>query len=257
MYQYIIRDLFWKTVVSRGYAISTITRDTVMTNGKHYFVFNWRPDSDFGNIVRTDSNQIFFYRDGKEYSVFRFDSASGANWTTPAGDMTYDWSGSEELFGDSTQVAGFRKGGITYANYRFSDRFGPTRFEDYQDMGGFLPVSQYDLVGCVLNGQTYGTISSADDNERNSLPRKFTLHQNYPNPFNPTTTISYDLPVRSRITLKVFNVLGQEVATLVNGEVEAGRHQVLWNAAGVPSGVYVCRMNAGHFVETKKMILVR
>lgn len=86
---------------------------------------------------------------------------------------------------------------------------------------------------------------------------KFSLSQNYPNSFNPSTTISYDLPVRSHVTLKIFNVLGQEVATLVDGAVEAGRHQVNWNAEGLPNGMYFYQLRTNRFVETRKMLLLQ
>jgi hypothetical protein len=103
------------------------------------------------------------------------------------------------------------------------------------------------------------TITSVSDVDANSAmqPAEFVLLQNYPNPFNPTTTITYDVPMRSRVTLKIFNVLGQELATLVDGEVEAGRHQVHWKGTGLSSGVYLCQLKANSFVETKRMILVR
>jgi hypothetical protein len=88
-------------------------------------------------------------------------------------------------------------------------------------------------------------------------PSTFKLHQNYPNPFNPSTTISYDLPTRSHVTLRIFNVLGQEVATLVDDEVRAGRHEVGWNAARMTSGVYLYQLKANRSIETKKLILLR
>jgi hypothetical protein len=88
-------------------------------------------------------------------------------------------------------------------------------------------------------------------------PVSYSLFQNYPNPFNPSTTISYDLPTRSHVTLRIFNVLGQTVETLVNGNAEAGRHQVQWNPGHLASGVYFYRLQAGNFVENKKMILLR
>jgi hypothetical protein len=88
-------------------------------------------------------------------------------------------------------------------------------------------------------------------------PMGFALMQNFPNPFNPATTIQYALPQRSHVTLEVFNVLGQPVATLVNGEVEAGEHAVQFDAAGLASGVYFCRMQARGFTQTRAMCLVR
>jgi hypothetical protein len=88
-------------------------------------------------------------------------------------------------------------------------------------------------------------------------PTTFKLYQNYPNPFNPSTTISYDLPVRSRVKLSIYNLLGQEVATLIEGEQEPGRYNVNFDASGLPSGVYFYRLEAGNFVEQKKMILIK
>jgi len=89
------------------------------------------------------------------------------------------------------------------------------------------------------------------------VPLAFTLDQNYPNPFNPSTTIRYGLPNRSHVTLKVFNALGQELAQLVNGEQEADYHEIKFDASGLASGVYFYRMQAGDFVEARKMLLVR
>lgn len=89
------------------------------------------------------------------------------------------------------------------------------------------------------------------------LPNSFSLGQNYPNPFNPTTTISFSLPSRSFVSLKVFNVLGREVATIVSEELPAGNYIRQWNAAGAASGVYYYRASAGRFTETKKMVLLR
>jgi hypothetical protein len=91
----------------------------------------------------------------------------------------------------------------------------------------------------------------------NSLPVVFALHQNYPNPFNPTTSLNYDLPATVHVTLKVFNVLGQEVATLVDKTQTAGRYNVSWNASGVGSGVYFYQILAGSFIDVKKMAIMR
>ena len=81
------------------------------------------------------------------------------------------------------------------------------------------------------------------------------LGQNYPNPFNPSTTIRYGLPNRSHVTLTVFNTLGQQVAQLVNGDMEAGYHEVKFDASKLASGVYLYRMQAGSYVETRKLLL--
>jgi photosystem II stability/assembly factor-like uncharacterized protein len=88
-------------------------------------------------------------------------------------------------------------------------------------------------------------------------PETFSLQQNYPNPFNPTTTIEFSLPHSGYVTLKIFDLLGAEVATVVARELTAGSHRVDWNAADFPSGVYFYRVIAGSLVQTKKMVLMK
>lgn len=89
------------------------------------------------------------------------------------------------------------------------------------------------------------------------LPERFTLSQNFPNPFNPNTMISFQLPVSGKILLRVYNQLGQEVASLTDGFRQAGRYKLEWNASGFPSGVYFYRLQVGSFAETKKLILLK
>jgi poly(3-hydroxybutyrate) depolymerase/N-acetylneuraminic acid mutarotase len=92
---------------------------------------------------------------------------------------------------------------------------------------------------------------------KNQTPDDFVLHQNYPNPFNPVTTIGYQLSVPNQVELSIYNTLGQKVTTLVSQKQPAGKYQVQWNASGFASGVYYYRLEAGEFVDVKKMILIR
>jgi len=89
------------------------------------------------------------------------------------------------------------------------------------------------------------------------IPASFTLYQNYPNPFNPTTNISFTIQSKSFVTLKVYDLLGRDVATLISQELPAGTYPQQWNAAGMPSGVYFYRLQTGSFIETKKLILLK
>ena len=115
------------------------------------------------------------------------------------------------------------------------------------------------IVGFAVGGsQTVKfTISLTEVAPQAGIPQRIRLHQNYPNPFNPTTTIKYGLPERSHVTLTIFNTLGQQVGTLVEGEVEAGYHEVKFDASHLPSGVYLYRLQAGNRIEVRKAVLMK
>jgi hypothetical protein len=113
-------------------------------------------------------------------------------------------------------------------------------------------VREVDLNGSVRYSQAASTIA---------VPgftfSAFALEQNFPNPFNPETTLRYTLPLTSRVSLVVFNVLGETVATLVNGEEEAGTHEVRFTPAGLSSGIYYYRLSAGNFLKTKSLTILK
>lgn len=101
------------------------------------------------------------------------------------------------------------------------------------------------------------SVGATDVCDANPIPSEYALVQNYPNPFNPSTTIRYALPERSHVTLTVFNMIGQKVAVMVDGEQNAGYHQAVFDASGTASGVYLYRLEAGEYVETRKFVLVQ
>ena len=99
--------------------------------------------------------------------------------------------------------------------------------------------------------------TTVKESSTNRLPTRLILSQNYPNPFNPSTTISFSLPSKSFVILKILDILGREVSTLVNEELPAGNHSWQWNATNTSSGIYFYRLQTGLFTETKKIILLR
>jgi hypothetical protein len=111
-------------------------------------------------------------------------------------------------------------------------------------------------VVCLNPISSLATPVSAIDS-RDRICTEFLLNQNYPNPFNPTTTIRYALAQRSHVTLSVYNTLGQQVSTLVNETQDSGSHDVRFDGSGLASGVYFYRLQAGNFVQTKKLLLLR
>jgi len=100
-------------------------------------------------------------------------------------------------------------------------------------------------------------VTAVEERRQHFIPITFDLKQNYPNPFNPTTTITYELTKRERVTLKIYNVMGQEVATLVEDEQSAGLHNVVFDANEMASGIYVYTLRAGQFTVSRKMTLVK
>ncbi|MBM4158154.1 MAG: T9SS type A sorting domain-containing protein [Ignavibacteria bacterium] len=116
---------------------------------------------------------------------------------------------------------------------------------------------QNDVNKEVINsGRGYYIPTSVTGNNP-SIPSKYALHQNYPNPFNPATKISYDIPVSGEVSLKIYDMLGKSVATLVNGFVPAGKYEYVFNASNLPTGIYMYELNTGNFSETKKMLLIK
>ena len=114
-----------------------------------------------------------------------------------------------------------------------------------------------DQYGRDIHIQRLNDILASADPHVSSLPETYALYQNYPNPFNPTTTIAFDLPQASDVELKVFDLLGREVKSLVNQSVAAGHHAVQLDASGLPSGLYVYRINAGSFSESRKLVILK
>ena len=113
----------------------------------------------------------------------------------------------------------------------------------YQVLPGFWNTYYQDVLVNVENEE--------------AVPTVFKLEQNYPNPFNPSTIIKFAVPQRSNVVLKIYDILGSELVTLVNEELESGWYEKVFNASGYASGMYVYRMQAGDYLSTKKMLLVK
>jgi len=115
------------------------------------------------------------------------------------------------------------------------------------------PDKGFDIYGRIINA---GKLTPVEEEVINT-PARYQLFQNYPNPFNPATTITYSIPENSKVELRVFDMLGKEVLTLVNEEKSAGEHKVTFNASHFVSGVYIYNLTAGAFTQTRKMILLK
>lgn len=174
--------------------------------------------------------------------------------------VTLNWSTASELNNRGFEIQ--RKDADQYSTIGFVDGKGTTTeiqsysFTDKNISSGFYSyrLKQLDFDGTF----EYSNVIEVDV----TTPKQFELSQNFPNPFNPSTTISFNLAVDSDVQLKIFNVLGQEVTTLVSSRIAAGRQQVGWDASGVNSGVYFYQIDAkgvdgSSFTSTMKMLLTK
>jgi hypothetical protein len=126
------------------------------------------------------------------------------------------------------------------------------------EYSGLLTLSSNDPFNPLVHIPIYVSVTEAMGIAQNlTFPTEFKLTQNYPNPFNPSTTIEFELPTSAFVTLKVYNLLGEEIATLVSEQRTAGIHKLNWDARGLASGVYLYRLEAGDNVQSKKLILMR
>jgi hypothetical protein len=143
-------------------------------------------------------------------------------------------------------------GGITWVKQTCPSRndFRGVSFSD-ADHG-----TAVGLYGTILRTNN-GGVTFVNEGTLPGVPENYSLSNNFPNPFNPTTRIRYSIPNVSRVLVKIYDVLGNEIETLVDQEKPAGTYELNWNAEGLPSGVYFYQLKAGEFIQTKKMILLK
>jgi hypothetical protein len=121
----------------------------------------------------------------------------------------------------------------------------------------FEPSPAWFLVGTVIDGDTLGTIVVSVSEPDGTIPEGYYLSQNYPNPFNPETTIIFTLPVRSRVKLVIYDMLGRLVDTVIDKEMEDGSYSVQWIPRALSGGVYIYELRAGHYTLRKKLIYLK
>ncbi len=248
--------------------------DTLLPNGFHYetMVYNSdniyeRIDSLTGCVFRYDSSSP-----NKERQVDSLFAALGDTFLTIEKNpysllgsfkASYASVMSDTILGAPTRTKSFREfppviDAEGEFDYTLSSGFGLCSFDD----SWFGGCSDTYLVYAKINGKEYGTKILVGVKNPPVVPAVFALFQNYPNPFNPSTTINYQLPIISHVTLEIYNVLGEKVVYWDYGMMDAGRHNQVVNMTRFPSGVYFYRLsthgNDGKdFVSTKKMILLK
>ena len=186
---------------------------------------------EFDSLVVTNVNPIFI-----DPSIFEVSNSAAATLVRADGRNTYTVDTSKASSGYTVLKVGTKIGKLTGIIYYNNNNYM------------IVPRTNADYV----NVGTTGIVQ-----DRLSLPAKFSLDQNYPNPFNPTTIIRYSIPTTGMVTLKVYSILGQVVATLVNNQQTAGTYNVLFDASRLSTGMYIYRISSGSFVQVKKMLLLK
>jgi hypothetical protein len=227
-----------------------ILGDTTLLNGKTYVIY-----TGFGlgaNFLRQKGAKVFAFSfiDSMEYVLFDFAAS-------PKDTICHHLRGTRTIvlsdkYADTwvfLDLVGNGPGSYDFYDWFIRDSIGLT---------GLIaePGEHFYLTGAIVNGKVIGLIT--DVQTRNlTLPESPILYQNYPNPFNPSTNISFAISERSLVSLRIFDLLGREVKIIVSEVMDPGYHSCQWNASDIPSGVYFCRLQAGSYGESKKLVLLK
>ncbi len=255
---------------TRDTILVKVLSDTTMSNGKTYYKLN--STFIFFDLIRADSVGIYYYDtlNTREWLFYKYNIGIGDynggpnNVYLSVGYMMneadsnrynkiYKFAESKKLlWGDSALILNY------YYDTGNDDSFSIYISPKYGFIGGHASgLSNHDLtlLGCKISGVSYGKITRINNAE--VYLSQFKLAQNYPNPFNPTTTIAYSLSEDQLVKLKVYNILGKEVTTLVNEIQSSGQHKIIFDASGLSSGIYFLKFFAGKNQDVKKMLLMK
>ncbi len=246
------------TTADQGYSVQQtsdggyiVAGNTVRGNGFYDFY-----------LIKTDSSGDSLWT--RTYGGSADDAAEFVRQTLDDGFILTGYTDSYGAGGSDVYIVRTNSSGDTLWTRTYGDSLSDAGYvvQETTD-GGYIITGQTEPDSAPGNVDVYlikmtEPVTGIGESGRVSLfPKKFSLAQNFPNPFNPMTAIKYQIPELSNVTLKVYDVLGSEVATLVNEEKPVGSYEVEFNASNLPSGIYFYRLQAGSFVETKKMVLMK
>ena len=230
----------------------TDSNSDLQSAGKRYC----RVDND-GNYFYVDEN--FFYDSLYEYKYYIKGCKTGDKWEQKSWQIEPIYLEVKDtfttvLFNEEITMKYLlvTDSGLSITHQYWNDKFGLISYSN-EEWGMFR------LIGCEIDGVVYGDTSYYPVDVKNKLvvPLSFGLSQNYPNPFNPVTTITYQIPKEGLVTLKVYDILGNEIRTLVNEYKPSGRYKAEFDASRLASGMYLYRLRVNEYVSTKKMLLLK
>lgn len=244
-------------VVDTNYIINDRSYNRILLyDSSDIYVFN-RFKSIDSLFYRYQSN--YPYNDG-EYPYYKFNCILGDTFSYPMNPFAmftkevvdaYQTNVFDTIL--TVKIIHWNAGGLVEGIEVWTDEFGMLYKENWEGGG-----TEFILRGCVINGIVYGdTAITVSVEDEPFTEFNFKLHQNYPNPFNPNTTIEYELREYSTVNLKVYDLLGSEVAILVNEEKYPGKYSVTFNGSNLVSGIYFYKLTIGGKTQVRKMILLR
>jgi hypothetical protein len=248
-------DFYYWTQCPGGYGMNDtliieVIGDTSFQTSKNYFILSTEI---YGSkFILNDNDSLFIFNTDGSFDclVFAFNQSINSFYSSCKYDSVFFLDTTINMVFGVNDIQ--QNQGTFFTANTFSKKFG---LIDHFYLDG-LCENYLHLNGCVIGGITYGELLSNTENFVNSISG-FSLSQNYPNPFNPSTSIQYAISNRQFVTLKVYDVLGKEVATLVNEEKPAGNYNIEFYGSNLASGIYYYQLRAGEFVEVKKMILLK
>jgi len=224
--------------------------DVVIKNNNATFsLTSYQVSFVFNQEIINDGEITFSYVEGTSELSNIPSVGIGLNLTDGVPKLTFaSLPGEDIIYSDYTKIGHFR--------LQNTNSFGTVPEINFNFEGKITTIFTGSNFADITNLSNYSTINAKES--KNSVAQEYILTQNYPNPFNPSTSIEFEIKEDTNVKLAVYNVLGEEVAELVNGEINAGTHKVEFNATNLASGVYVYRLDAGNeFTETKKMMLMK
>lgn len=250
-----------------------ITKDSIGADGSIYLFYN----NNIRPLYKIDKINYFIYEldafFGRNAPILLYKLNANVRdvWLNPSATITqtswlFDidtlqiWGASRIVrtyyfspgFADSTDTTNWGRWRAHFMRHKLVEGIG--LFQEWVHDGANL---EYNLGLAIINGDTLHSLTSVNEFGNNGLPNVFSLKQNYPNPFNPVTTIEFEISRDSDVIIKVYDLLGREIALLYEGHKPAGSHNVSWDGSGLPSGVYFCRLYSEGVTKTIKMTLLK
>jgi hypothetical protein len=254
-------SLHYQYTQSQGY-ITTLTRDSIV-NGSRFLFFDSSsvPKYEIDSILNVVCDPTTTYKT----ILYKLTAKKGESWISEIrGGRTWIIARVDDVFwnfvlGSTTQVKHI---GYYYQPLPDTTIFSNWRNDDYiaAGFGFYLQITDAmqtpaeELFGCIIDGKTYGIMTTVEDKTEKSIASYYKLYSAFPNPFNPSTTISYFLPKSNAVKLSVFNILGIEVSNLVDVHQSAGLHSVRFEPTKLSNGVYFVRLHTEQFTATNKII---